>query len=160
MTPFSIRNTLIPGDLGQVAHLHGRIYAEEHGFGFGFETYVMASLVEFYSQYDPISDRVWVVEVQGKMVGFLLLMHRPDNQAQLRYFILEKAYRGIGLGKSLMNEWMTFFHEKGYSSAYLYTTSGLDSAIHLYESVGFRKVSEKISGEFGVPMNQILFQLP
>ena len=159
MIPFSIRNTLMPGDLGQVAYLHGKIYAEEHGFGFGFEAYVMKSLVEFYRNYDPDQDQVWVVENQSAMVGFLLLMHRQDNQAQLRYFILEKAYRGIGLGKRLMNEWMAFFHEKKYSSAYLYTTSGLDPALHLHESVGFYKVSEKISEEFGVPMNQILYRL-
>lgn len=160
MTRFSIRNTLMPGDLGQVAYLHGRIYAEEHGFSFGFETYVMESLVEFYTQYDPEKDRVWVVESQGKMVGFLSLMHRPDNQAQLRYFILEKDYRGVGLGKELLKEWMAFFHEKGYSAAYLYTTSGLDSAAHLYESVGFRKVSEKQSEDFGVPLHEILYRLP
>ncbi|GAA0880500.1 hypothetical protein GCM10009119_34700 [Algoriphagus jejuensis] len=160
MENFSIRNTLRSGDLGQVAYLHGKIYAEEHGFGFGFETYVMESLVEFHRQFDPEKDRVWVVEAQGKMVGFLLLMHRPENQAQLRYFILEKAYRGIGLGKILMAEWMAFYHEKAYSSAYLYTTSGLDPAVHLYKSVGFHKDSESQSVEFGVPMNQILYRFP
>ncbi len=150
----------MPGDLGQVAYLHGKIYAEEHGFSFGFETYVMESLVEFYTQYDPERDRVWVVESQEKMVGFLSLMHRPENQAQLRFFILEKDYRGVGLGKELMKEWMAFFREQGYSAAYLYTTSGLDSAAHLYESVGFRKVSEKQSEDFGVPLHEILYRLP
>ena len=75
MATFSIRNTLHPGDLGQVVSLHGKIYFEEHGFGIGFETYVMESLLEFYRQYDPELDKVWVVESKGKMVGFLLLMH-------------------------------------------------------------------------------------
>jgi len=160
MKNFSIRSTLHAGDLGQVAALHGKIYHEEHDFGIGFEAYVMESLVEFYSQYDSHKDRVWVIESGDRMVGFLLLMHRRDNQAQLRYFILEKPYRGMGLGKKLIAEWMAFFREKGYSEAYLYTTSDLDSAVHLYESVGFRKVSEKVSEEFGVPMNHILYRLP
>lgn len=160
MKPVSIRNTLIPGDLGRVAALHGKIYHEEHGFGLGFESYVMESLVEFYAQYDSERDRVWVVQAQERMVGFLLLMHRPENQAQLRYFILEKQYRGLGIGKMLMGDWMAFFRNKGYSSAYLYTTSGLDPAVHLYESAGFRKVSERRSEEFGVPMKHIRFQLP
>ena len=160
MATFSIRNTLIPGDLGQVASLHGKIYFEEHGFGIGFETYVMESLLEFYRQYDPELDKVWVVESKGKMVGFLLLMHRPENQAQLRYFILEKEFRGTGLGRILMKEWMDFYREKEYSGAYLYTTSGLDPAVHLYESFGFRKVSEKFSVEFGVPLKEILYRLP
>ncbi len=160
MSTLSIRNSLLPGDLGQVAYLHGKIYAAEHGFGQGFEAYVMESLLEFYRQYDPEKDRVWVVESEAKMIGFLLLMHRPENQAQLRYFILEKEHRGTGLGRRLMNEWMAYFRQRAYAGAYLYTTSGLDPAVHLYESYGFRKVSEKHSEEFGVPLKEILYQLP
>lgn len=159
MPEISIRNMLQSGDLGQIAALHGKIYAEEHGFGLGFEAYVMESLVEFYKQYDPQKDKIWVVEDQKRIVGFLLLMHRPDNQAQLRYFILEKNYRGLGLGRRLIGEWMDFYREKGFSGAYLYTTSGLDPAVHLYESFGFRKVSEKYSEDFGVPLKEILFRL-
>jgi ribosomal protein S18 acetylase RimI-like enzyme len=159
MGNYSIRNYLLPGDLSQVALLHAKIYFQEHGFDLGFELYVMESLLEFYKQYDSEKDRVWVVEASGKLVGFLLLMHRPDNQAQLRYFILEKAYRGRGLGRKLMSEWMDLYREKHYSSAFLYTTSGLDPAIHLYESFGFKKVYEKDSENFGVPLHEIRYEL-
>jgi ribosomal protein S18 acetylase RimI-like enzyme len=159
MGNYSIRNHLLPGDLSQVALLHAKIYFEEHGFGLGFELYVMESLLEFYRQYDEEKDRVWVVEDSGVLVGFLLLMHRPENQAQLRYFILQKAYRGKGLGRQLMREWMEFFKKKHYSSAFLYTTSGLDQAVHLYESFGFSKVHEKASEDFGVPLHEIRYEL-
>lgn len=155
----SIRNFLKPGDLGQVAALHGKIYGEEYGFPIGFEMYVMESLAEFYNQFDEEKDRVWVVESEGRMVGFLLLMHRDQNSAQLRYFIIEKPYRGIGLGKDLMKEWMEFFNEKKYLSAYLYTTSGLDPAISLYERYGFVKISEEQTENFGFPMLEILYRL-
>lgn len=155
----TIRHELRPGDLGQVVELHGRIYAEEHGFGIGFEAYVMDSLLEFYGQYDPQRDKAWIVEDQGKMVGFLLLMHRQDQQAQLRYFILEKPYRGQGLGKKLMQEWMDFYHEKGYKGAYLYTTLGLEPAAKIYEQFGFKKISQMKSKTFGVNILEILFRL-
>ncbi|GMQ28819.1 GNAT family N-acetyltransferase [Algoriphagus confluentis] len=156
---YSIRTHLQPGDLSQVAWLHAKIYFEEQGFGLGFEAYVLESLVEFYGQYDPEKDGVWVVDAEGKMVGFLCLMHRPDNQAQLRYFVLEKTFRGIGLGNQLMQSWMDFYKQKGYSSAYLYTTSGLDPAVHLYEKFGFNKESEKFSENFGVHLKEMLFRL-
>jgi peptidyl-dipeptidase Dcp len=52
---------------------------------------------------------------------------------------------------------MDFYREKAYAGAYLYTTSGLDSAVHLYKSFG--KVSEKYSDDFGVPLKEILFRL-
>lgn len=159
MSEISIRNTLLPGDLGQVAAFHGRIYFEELGFGLGFESYVMESLLEFFRKYDPLKDKVWIFEDQGVMLRFLLLMHRPENLAQLWYFILEKGFRGMGLDRKLIGEWMDFYPQQEYSGPYLYTTSGLDSAVHLYESFGFRKVSEKHSEDFGVPLKEILFQL-
>lgn len=151
-TEYTVRNTLQPGDLGQVAALHGKVYAEEQAFGLGFEAYVMESLLEFYRAYDPDKDRVWVVESNGKMVGFVLLMHRPANRAQLRYFILAKEFRGQGIGSSLMKEWMDFYKARGYSAAYLYTTAGLDAAASLYEKMGFRKISEMKSRNYGVPL--------
>jgi len=156
---YTIRNTLLPGDLGQVAALHGQIYSSENEFGIGFEVYVMKSLVEFYDQYELEKDKVWVVESLGVMVGFLLLIHRPDNIAQLRYFVLQQAFRGIGLGKKLMNEWMDFYRLKGYSGAYLYTTLGLDRAVGLYEKAGFKKVYAADSTNFGVKLTEVYYEL-
>src|SRR5690349_3342364 len=97
-----IRTELRPGDMGYVIHLHGRLYKEEYNYGIAFEAYVAQGMYEFYQQYDPAKDRVWICEHRNKIVGFLLLMHRDGNIAQLRYFILEPEYRGIGLGKKLM----------------------------------------------------------
>ncbi|PZX59614.1 peptidyl-dipeptidase Dcp [Algoriphagus ratkowskyi] len=156
---FLIRNILTPGDLGQIAALHGRVYAEEHDFGIGFEAYVMESLLEFYRAYNLKKDKVWVVESEGKMVGFVLLMHRPANRAQLRYFILAKKFRGFGIGSRLMKEWMDFYHDRNYDAAYLYTTSGLEAAVSLYEKMGFRKISEMKSRNFGVPLLEQYYEL-
>ncbi|MEB2780830.1 GNAT family N-acetyltransferase [Algoriphagus persicinus] len=156
---FLIRNTLEPGDLGQVAALHGKVYAEEYDFGLGFEAYVMESLLEFYRAYDKKKDRVWVVEREGSMIGFVLLMHRPSNRAQLRYFILAKEFRGFGIGSRLMKEWMEFYNDSNYDAAYLYTTSGLDAAVSLYERMGFRKISEMKSMNFGVLMLEQYYEL-
>src|SRR5215470_656120 len=103
----TIRTELKPGDIGYVIYLHGILYKNEYGYGIEFETYVAEGLVEFYRQYDPQKDRVWICEHENNMVGFLLLMHR-GNAAQLRYFILQPKYRGIGLGNKLMNLYMDF----------------------------------------------------
>lgn len=156
---FLIRNTLEPGDLGQVAALHGKVYSEEHDLGIGFEAYVMESLLEFYRAYDQKKDKVWVVESKGKLVGFVLLMHRPSNRAQLRYFILEKGFRGLGIGSRLIDEWMKFYTESNYDAAYLYTTAGLDAAASLYLKMGFRKISEMKSRNFGVQLLEQYYEL-
>src|SRR5688572_19787367 len=85
----NIRTELKPGDLGYVMHRHGKLYSEEYGYGIGFETYVGFGLYEFYKNYDPSFDRVWIPEHNNTIIGFLLLMHRENKAAQLRYFYIE-----------------------------------------------------------------------
>jgi peptidyl-dipeptidase Dcp len=154
LSDIKIRTELRPGDIGYVTYLHGKLYSTEHNFGISFESYVASGLHDFYQQYDKAKDRVWVCEHENNIVGFLLLMHRPGNAAQLRYFILLPEYRGIGLGRKLMNLFMDFFHEKGYRSAFLWTTSGLPAAAHLYKSKGFILTEEIDSTAFGIPLKE------
>src|SRR5215471_3443022 len=98
----SIRTELKPGDLGYVIHRHGKLYAEEYDYGLSFEMYVALGMHEFFKKYNPELDRVWICEHEEMIIGFLLLINRENNAAQLRYFYLEREYRGIGLGKKLM----------------------------------------------------------
>jgi peptidyl-dipeptidase Dcp len=104
--------------------MHGRLYKKEYNYGIGFETYVAEGLVEFYQQHDSSKDRVWICEYKNKMVGFLLSMHRGDA-AQLRYFILKPAFRGIGLGNKLMNLYVEHIKQCNYKTSYLWTTDEL-----------------------------------
>lgn len=142
-----IRRALLPGDLGYIAHLHGQLYARECGYGLHFEGYVLAGLQEFAEQYDPAKDAVWICEHEGRMVGFLLGFHRADV-LQLRYFIFEPAYRGLGLGKKLLQEFVAFMREKHYRQAYLWTTREQAAAIALYTRFGFQLTEEKSSVAF------------
>jgi peptidyl-dipeptidase Dcp len=154
-----IRTELRPGDLGFVIYRHGKLYEEEYDYGIAFETYVALGAYEFYKNYDPSKDCVWICEHDGNIVGFLLLMHRENDVAQLRYFYLEPAYRGIGLGKKLMNLYMDFLKEKGYRSSYLWTTHELYSAASLYKRHGFRLTEEKESSAFGKALKEQRYDL-
>jgi GNAT superfamily N-acetyltransferase len=144
-----IRTFLKPGDIGYVIFLHGRLYEKEYGYGLSFEAYVAQGLYEFYKHYDPEKDRVWVCEHNNTMVGFLLLMHRPGNTAQLRYFIILPDYRGIGLGNRLMELYMEWLKERGYRSSYLWTTQELHRAALLYKRYGFTLTEQHDANEFG-----------
>lgn len=154
-----IRNDLVPGDLGYVVYLHGSLYAIEYGYGIQFETYVAAGLHEFYKTYDTTKDRVWICEHSKKIVGFLLLMHREHNSAQLRYFLIAPKYRGIGLGKKLMELYMEFLHHSRYGSSYLWTTHDLTAAASLYKRHGFKLTEEKESMAFGKPLREQRYDL-
>lgn len=153
-----IRTQLKPGDIGYVIYLHGRLYKEEYNYGIGFETYVAAGLAEFYQQYDPQNDGVWICEHKNKIIGFLLLMHRGDI-AQLRYFILKREYRGIGLGNKLMHLYMEHLRQCHYKASYLWTTDELPASAHLYQKFGFKLTEEKSSTVFGKPVKEQRYDL-
>lgn len=155
----SIRIDLKPGDLGYVAYRHGKIYSAEFGYGISFEAYVAAGLAEFYRAYEAEKDRVWVCEDEDQITGFLLLMHRAERTAQLRYFYLEPEYRGIGLGGFLMRLFMDFLQAKAYRRAYLWTTREQTTAAALYGRYGFQLTEEKESIAFGKPLIEQRFDL-
>lgn len=154
----AIRTELKPGDPGYVTHMHGRLYHREYGYGLSFENYVAKGFCEFYETYKPERNRVWVCEHDTRIIGFLLLMDR-GKAAQLRYFLIEPEYRGIGLGRKLLNLYMDFLHECGYKESYLWTTHELPAAAHLYKRLGFKLTEEKESTSFGKPVIEQRYDL-
>jgi len=154
-----IRNDFRPGDLGYVIHMHGRLYGIEYGYGVSFEMYVAKGLHEFYEHYDADKDRVWICEHADRIIGFLLLMHRENNSAQLRYFLIDPEYRGIGLGRRLMTLYMDFLQECGYTYVYLWTTDEQQAAAGLYKHFGFTLTDEKESTAFGKPLKEQRYEL-
>ena len=154
----SIRTKLRHGDLGYVVYMHGALYGREYGYGLQFETYVAKGLCEFYEGYNPERNRIWACEHNGHMVGFLLLIDR-GKAAQLRYFLIEPEYRGLGLGSKLLNLYMDFLRECGYKESYLWTTHELDTAIYLYKRVGFKLTEEKESTSFGKALREQRYDL-
>jgi peptidyl-dipeptidase Dcp len=153
-----IRTELQSGDIGYLTYLHGIAYHQEYGYSLAFESYVAGGLHEFEQQYNPTTNRVWVCEHENKMIGFLLLMNRGEA-AQLRYFLIMPEYRGIGLGKMLMELYMEFLHKCGYKHAYLWTTNELHTAAKLYTRYGFILTEEKPSNTFGKPLLEQRYDL-
>lgn len=154
-----IRTELRPGDIGYITWMHGMIYSKENNFGLSFEAYVAKGLYDFCQNYDAELDRVWLAEHDERTVGFLLLMHRENNAAQLRYFLLDPGYRGIGLGKKLICLFMDFLKARGYKSCYLWTTNEQDTAISMYKKLGFILTEEVESAAFGKLLREQRYEM-
>jgi peptidyl-dipeptidase Dcp len=159
LSSIHIRTMLLPGDLSYLSYRQAKIYAEEYGFGVIFESYLGAATHEFYQSYDPKMDRVWICEHEQQIIGAILLMHRSEKSAQLRYFYLEAPYRQLGLGKKLMGLFMAALQELGYQHAYLWTINELPAAAALYMRYGFQLTEEKESDTFGRRVLEQRFEL-
>jgi len=153
-----IRTFFKPGDLGYITYLHGSIYGQEYGFTLDFEAYVAETVADFSRQFDENKDRVWICEYQGEMIGFLSLFGRGEL-AQLRYFVLSKEFRGIGLGKKLMTLFLESLKECQYKGAFLLTADILKPARGLYEKFGFQLKEAKKSVDFSIPDTELRYEL-
>jgi GNAT superfamily N-acetyltransferase len=159
-TGITVRHDLRPGDLGRVIAQHGVIYAEEYGFDHTFEAYVAETAAEYGCLARPGLDRLWVAERDGQHVGSIAILGREDGVAQLRWFLIDSAARGTGLGRRLVREALDFCRAAGYRSVYLWTATGLDAAAHLYVAAGFQKTETKPSATlWGVRLSEERYDL-
>ena len=138
----TIRHDLRPGDLGRVTELHGTLYAEEYGLSPIFEGYVAETLAELGKRNQPARDRLWLAEIDGRLVGSVGIVGREDGTAQLRWLLVAPEARGRGLGQRLLDDALAFCREGGCTSVYLWTISILPTAARMYLAAGFRKTEE------------------
>ena len=132
-----IRTEIDPGDIGYVIYLHGSLYASEFGWGHTFEADVARNLGEFAKTYDPAKDLFAVAELDGRIVGSIIIAGLPDQVAQLRFFLVHPDARGHGLGRRLIQQALDFCRERGFRTVWLWTISELKAAAHLYREAGF-----------------------
>lgn len=124
-----------PGDLGYIAYRHTVVYSKEYALNPIFETYVLESLLTYAKS--PQAGTIWVAECEGRIAGFIAIIGINAETAQLRWFLIEPEFRGVGLGRRLMACAMDYCHDQKYRHVLLWTFHGLDAACHLYETYGF-----------------------
>ncbi|TWX68746.1 GNAT family N-acetyltransferase [Colwellia demingiae] len=65
---------------------------------------------------------------------------------ELRKLFLLPESRGLGLGKKLTESCLDFAKSKGYKECYLDTLTSMESAISLYEKLGFIHLDKPLAG--------------
>ncbi len=130
------------GELGLISWRHCVLYRDEYGFDDTFEYYLLAGMVQYLHDLKGQGE-VWVAERGGNIVGSIAVVDISPELGQLRWFLIEPACRGLGLGKLLMETALHYCREKGFERAFLWTVSDLHAARHLYEKYGFSLAETK-----------------
>jgi GNAT superfamily N-acetyltransferase len=140
----SIEQGYRPGVIGRVIELHGRYYGQAWGLDRRFEVEVAAELAGFFARYDPARDGFWSALDGGVVLGALTIDGAPTDEpgARLRWFILDPASHGRGIGRRLLRTALDFCRDQRVPRVWLATFAGLDAARRLYEEAGFRLVRE------------------
>lgn len=138
-----------PGDLGWIVARHGVLYDREYGWDETFEALVAEIVGKFGKGHDPARERCWVGELDGENVGCVMCCRENDETARLRLLLVEPKARGLGLGKTLVDECLKFARRAGYTRMVLWTNDVLTAARRIYERAGFTLTEEDPHHSFG-----------
>ena len=146
----TVRDELHPGDLGEIVAHHGRLYAEEYGVDARFEGKVGATAAEAAIRGFPTErEAIRIVELHGRHVGSIALTDEGDDEAAIRWVVLDPEVRGNGLGRRLLEDVLSFAADAGYRKVWLETFSELQAAAHLYRDHGFVVTWEETAPRWG-----------
>ncbi|MFC0401885.1 helix-turn-helix domain-containing GNAT family N-acetyltransferase [Paraburkholderia rhizosphaerae] len=149
-----------PGCIGDIAGLHGRYYVRESGLGSFFERRVATELAEFADKLPASGKELWCYVDDDRILASIAIDgDETTGKAHLRWFIVDDALRGTGIGRQLLTRALDFVDAR-FNETFLWTFKGLDAARHLYESEGFMLTHEAEGTHWGKTMVEQRFNRP
>lgn len=146
----------IPGDIGWLISIHGKLYAEQFGFDSNFERDIAKKVIAFLEKQNAFN-MLWVATMNSKPVGSIAVSLKPDQTAFINFLLVETEYQGRGVAKTLMSKVISHCSDHNVGSLCLETYSCLKAARELYKKYGFtlttknvavRKYSQSFDQEF------------
>ena len=138
------------GAIARVVDLHAHFYARHADFGCFFEATVATEFSAFCLRLSK-QNRLWLAMRSETVVGSIAIDGDglEKSTAHLRWFILDEAARGHGIGLRMLSTALAFCDRRGFAKTELWTLSGLDAARKLYEAAGFTIAEESEGRRWG-----------
>ena len=146
--PFTLREHRA-GDMGWIVSRQSALYADEYGWTTEYEALAADIVAQFLKTFDHARERCWIADRNAAPVGAVMIVRHSDTVAKLRLLHVERAARGLGIGRRLVDECIRFSRAAGYEKITLWTQSNLLAARHLYEASGFTCVAKESHHRFG-----------
>jgi GNAT superfamily N-acetyltransferase len=90
-------------------------------------------------KYKIANKEVYVVEKDGKIIGWLRYNLFWDNVPFMNMIYLLEEYRKMGIGEKLANYWEDEMKQKGYNNI-LTSTQSSEDAHHFYRRLGYKEI--------------------
>lgn len=127
-----------------------KLYENEYGFTSEvWKAYVTNGVQQLVKQFDKQKDCIYILDYNGRPAGCVAIARIGADTAQLRFFFVEAALRGLGAGQKLIDLAIDFCKEKQYKQVFLWTFSALEAARHLYAKKGFALKTTRENSEWG-----------
>jgi len=92
-----------------------------------------------------------VATIDQSVVGLVSIQKKSESVSELNRLSVLSSVRGLGLGKALVEAAIKRSVEVGFKNVYLETTDVQQSAIRIYEKVGF-KLTGYFVASIGLPI--------
>lgn len=147
------------GAIGRIVEMHATYYSRHAGFGQFFETQVATGVAGFASRIERPCNGLWLARFAGRIVGSVAIDGEDmgTDIAHLRWFIVDEAMRGTGIGRKLLAKAIGFCDDAGFAQTRLWTFAGLNAARSLYERTGFSLAEERPGAQWGKTVTEQLF---
>ncbi|MED1738801.1 helix-turn-helix domain-containing GNAT family N-acetyltransferase [Bacillus swezeyi] len=132
----SIRDYYLSDDIKLMIEKQRTFYAETHGWDHTFSAYL-------HETFESEIEKIWIAESAGRFAGCVGLVKHPGNTGQLRWFLVDSAFRQQGVGTRLLQQLIDYCKEKKFERVFLWTVSTMAEARPLYEKFGFRLTEVK-----------------
>lgn len=100
-------------------------------------------LLDIERSYQNKGGQFWVAvdSSSGHVIGCLGLVALRDGNVALKKMFVAKTYRKLGLGKKLLEEFITYCYENSKKAIFLGTTSDFEAAQYFYQKSGFKEMT-------------------
>lgn len=137
-----------PGMVGKIVEEHAVYYNGFWSMDHTFEAQVGEEISQCLASFNPEQDGLWAALVDGRFAGSVAIVG-TDEGARLRWFLVNPAYHGHGLGLLLLEHALKFCRERHYKRVFLWTFRGLEAARRLYLGYGFEMTEEHQVQQWG-----------
>ena len=139
---FSLRK-IQTGDNEPVAKLILQVMTEFGAVGEGYSI-MDPEVDQMYQAYNNTRSAFFVIEKEGTIYGcggFGPLPDANENICELKKMYFLPDLRGLGFGRKLVEQIFESAQAIGYKQVYLETVERMSQANHLYQKMGFKKLS-------------------
>ncbi len=114
-------------------------YADSLGIDLSFQDF-QRELAELPGAYAPPDGRLLLAVDNDEAIGCIALRKLTDGVCEMKRLYVRPAYRGKGLGRTLVEAIIQAAREIGYETMRLDSISSLKEAAALYRSLGFVEI--------------------
>jgi ribosomal protein S18 acetylase RimI-like enzyme len=128
-----------PEDLDEVRALF-REYAGSLGFDLGFQGFDR-EYAGLPGEYAPPRGALLLARWEGAVAGCVALRPLDEGTCEMKRLFVRPTFRGKAIGRALAEAVVAAARERGYARMRLDTVPGMESAMGLYEAMGFRDIA-------------------